>query len=123
MSDFVQDKAARLLREGRIEPMVGPVQHFRSYGDSGIYDTFVGAHVRRCTCKHGREEAPGDCSHITAAVDWVLAQGKRSDEMQRAADLAMTLPEMKADRYEDALAARKASEAEKAEDVFQGLER
>jgi hypothetical protein len=88
--------------EGHVDPTPGPVQHFKVRGDHGIYDVFVGAHVRYCTCRTG-----SGCSHLTAAVDWVLEQGRR---VQGKAT--------RADDFEACLRVRKLSDAHVADAIF-----
>jgi hypothetical protein len=75
MSAATRAKADRLLAEGRVAPQPNPVQEFRVEGDGGIYRCFVGPTTRYCTCPHGVHEAEGDCSHLEAAVSWVMGEG------------------------------------------------
>lgn len=77
MSAHTQQKATRLLAEGRVRPSIynqalGP-QQFDVEGDTDRYVTVVGASVRMCSCKRWRETML-DCSHIEAACIFVNAK-------------------------------------------------
>lgn len=99
----VPAKAERLLAEGLVEPLRDPARIFRVAGDHGTYIVAVSPSVRLCTCEHARRGGHGDCSHITAAVELVLADGERLE------------------RYEAAVASRHARDAEQADDLFRRL--
>lgn len=78
MSQYTQNKAIRLVAEGRVQPDSDlQPQLFRVDGDSDRYVTVVAAHVHMCSCKRWRETML-DCSHIKAALLRVYA---RPDEL------------------------------------------
>jgi len=114
MSEATRAKAVRLLMQGRVDPQPNPAQVFRVEGDSGIYLCFVSASVRYCTCPHGVNGAEGDCSHLEAAVAWVLGEGALADG-SGSISAANQL-----DRRA-ALARRKARDAEQADAIFDRL--
>lgn len=106
----VPAKAERLLAEGLVEPLRDPARIFRVAGDHGTYIVAVSPSVRMCTCEHFRRGGAGDCSHITAAVERLLADYAR--EQGRPT---------RAGEYDTALAARHAREAEQADELFRRL--
>lgn len=119
MSAATESKAARLLSEGRVDPDPTPARIFRVDGDSGRYVVFVSAHHRSCTCPHGEHGGEGDCSHVSAAVEWVLSEGALMDETRQERPLsarALRFPD-----YLQALADRKARDSELADEAFRRL--
>lgn len=138
-SEAIKAKADRLLAEGRVDPqdVSGPIRLFEVQGDTDVYLVFVGAAVQVCyLCKASKEGAR--CSHVEAAVEYVLAQGAYLDELADVAKLGgatlaardITSParQEKVERasrfireYQPALAARKAKVARLADDLFRRL--
>lgn len=81
MSEQTTAKADRILAQGRIEPETTPVRSFVVRGDTNDYRVIIGGSFQRCDCEHGqrvlRDEAFGRCSHIKAAVRWVMAEAEQ----------------------------------------------
>ncbi len=98
MSIHTHRKALRLLELGHVEPDPTPAQVFHVQGDTGRYLVVITPTVQTCNCP-----ATGRCSHIEAAVRWLLA-----DEDDRA-------------EYETALADRHRRDTVKANDLFARL--
>jgi hypothetical protein len=109
MSTATEQKAQRLLSEGRVEPDPLPAKVFRVQGDTGIYVVVVSAHYRACNCEAGQHGAH-ECSHVKSCISWVLAEGARARG-----------DESRFSEYEQALAARKARDAAEAEKLFERL--
>lgn len=95
MSAATESKAARLLADGKVDPLPVSAQIFRVDGDTGIWFVTVSASIQLCTCPSTTR-----CSHLEAAVNWVLA-----DDEQRVEN-------------EQALEARKATDRVLADDAF-----
>src|ERR1700722_2513672 len=128
MSAATDQKAARLLAEGRVEPDPNPVRMFRTEGDHGTYIQFVSAPFRSCTCPHGREGAEGDCSHLKAAIEWVYAEAALKTETAANNLQPAFCPEpplsaraLAFPRYLEALTARKAQRRAEGEAAFARL--
>lgn len=92
-------KHQRLLVEGGLRPMPAPVTHFKAHGATGIYDTFVGAHVQVCTCPASRR-----CYHIDAAVEYLNATPEERVMLDGAIDRAVSRADADAALVFDSLA-------------------
>lgn len=68
-TESVQDKAARLLAEGRVGPHEG-CRSFTVEGDSATYVVVVGPDVAFCSCP----ATTSGCSHLIAARRWLAAE-------------------------------------------------
>ena len=107
-AESIQAKADRLLSAGSVRPYDDLLRAFTVDGDSGRYTVIVGGRTRVCTCP-----ARGECSHLEAAITYVLAEGLRAQGKDSE----------RIEWFEAALAARKARDAVGAEAVFERVTR
>ena len=115
----VDEKVARLLATGHVEPILEEVRRYRVSGDHGVYDVVVAPTFRMCSCAHARlSEGRGECSHVLAAVEWWRAEGARSDAWQAELEVERRFP---IDGYEEALEARRARDRAAGEAAFRSL--
>lgn len=91
--ESVQDKAARFLNEGRLDPYVA-TEAFAVQGDSDTYMVVVGPDVWFCSCP-----ATVKCSHVLAAEQWYRAERDAMAGDERAALELSGYVRHRADRY------------------------
>ena len=117
---MTQDKAFRLLAEGCVDPEPAPARIFYVQGQQR-YTVVISACHRSCTCPWGvsSHAHKGDCSHIKAAIEWILSEGALHDETQKGESLSLCA--LRFPVYLDALARRKKAAADLAEDLFRRL--
>lgn len=81
MAEF--SKPARLLADGAVRPVNGPAWVFTVRGDHGDYVTVVTPTVFVCSCP-----AVGECAHITAARQFVVADDHTRAQLHTAIERA-----------------------------------